>query len=118
MAGGKETPRQKMIGMMYLVLTAMLALQVSSSLLQKFQLLNNSLEFSASTANKSNQKTIESIKAQVEKAGNRAEDVNVVKQADEVRKTTSALIAEIDGIKQQIVDEAGGGLNENGSGSV
>ena len=26
MAGGKETPRQKMIGMMYLVLTALLAL--------------------------------------------------------------------------------------------
>ena len=118
MAGGKETPRQKMIGMMYLVLTAMLALQVSSSLLQKFQLLNNSLEFSANTANKSNQKTIESIKAQVEKAGNRAEDLNVVKQADEVRKSTSALIAEIDGLKQQIIDQAGGGLDENGSGSV
>ncbi len=27
---GPETPRQKMIGMMYLVLTAMLALNVSS----------------------------------------------------------------------------------------
>ena len=29
MAGAKETPRQKMIGMMYLVLTALLAMNVS-----------------------------------------------------------------------------------------
>ena len=36
MAGGKETPRQKMIGMMYLVLTALLALNVSAEVLQAF----------------------------------------------------------------------------------
>ena len=36
MAGGKETPRQKMIGMMYLVLTALLALNVSKSVLDAF----------------------------------------------------------------------------------
>ena len=44
MAGGKETPRQKMIGMMYLVLTALLALQVSNAVLEKFrQRLNHCL---------------------------------------------------------------------------
>ena len=36
MAGGKETPRQKMIGMMYLVLTALLALNVSKQILDAF----------------------------------------------------------------------------------
>lgn len=36
MAGGKETPRQKMIGMMYLVLTALLALNVSKEILNAF----------------------------------------------------------------------------------
>jgi hypothetical protein len=36
MAGGKESPRQKMIGMMYLVLTALLALNVSKSILDAF----------------------------------------------------------------------------------
>ena len=36
MAGGKETPRQKMIGMMYLVLTALLALNVSKQVLEAF----------------------------------------------------------------------------------
>ena len=44
MAGGKETPRQKMIGMMYLVLTALLALNVSSTVIEKFIFLNDSLE--------------------------------------------------------------------------
>ncbi|MDR3653808.1 MAG: gliding motility protein GldM [Paludibacter sp.] len=46
MSGAKncpETPRQKMIGMMYLVLTAMLALNVSSEILNGFTLVDNSL---------------------------------------------------------------------------
>jgi len=38
-----ETPRQKMIGMMYLVLTAMLALNVSNEVLNGFTMTNNSL---------------------------------------------------------------------------
>ena len=38
-----ETPRQKMIGMMYLVLTAMLALNVSSEILEGFSMVDNSL---------------------------------------------------------------------------
>lgn len=44
MAGFKETPRQKMIGMMYLVLTAMLALNVSKEILQAFVIVNDSVE--------------------------------------------------------------------------
>ena len=46
MSGAKncpETPRQKMIGMMYLVLTAMLALNVSTDILNGFTLVDNSL---------------------------------------------------------------------------
>ena len=45
MAGGKnETPRQKMIGMMYLVLTALLALNVSKDILKGFITVNESME--------------------------------------------------------------------------
>ena len=44
MAGGKETPRQKLIGMMYLVLTALLALNVSAAILEKFAIVNTTLE--------------------------------------------------------------------------
>lgn len=43
MAGMKETPRQKMIGMMYLVLTAMLALNVSRQVLNAFVVVNTGL---------------------------------------------------------------------------
>jgi gliding motility-associated protein GldM len=45
MSGGNcpETPRQKMIGMMYLFLTAMLALNVSGELLKAFQLVDESI---------------------------------------------------------------------------
>ena len=41
--GGKETPRQKMIGMMYLFYTALLALNVSAEVLSAFQLVDQSL---------------------------------------------------------------------------
>lgn len=43
MAGGKETPRQKMIGMMYLVLTALLALNVSKEIINAFVKLDQKL---------------------------------------------------------------------------
>ncbi len=49
MGGAKncpETPRQKMIGMMYLVLTAMLALNVSTDILNGFKLVDDSLHAS------------------------------------------------------------------------
>ena len=53
MSGAKncpETPRQKMIGMMYLVLTAMLALNVSADILNGFVLVNNSLRSTLTTS--------------------------------------------------------------------
>ena len=43
MAGGKESPRQKMIGMMYLVLTAMLALNVSKEIINAFVTQDNQM---------------------------------------------------------------------------
>lgn len=43
MAHGKESPRQKMIGMMYLVLTALLALNVSKDAVEAFKLVDKSL---------------------------------------------------------------------------
>lgn len=43
MAGGKQSPRQKMINMMYLVLTAMLALNISKDILEAFVLVNEGM---------------------------------------------------------------------------
>ena len=44
MAGGKETPRQKMIGLMYLVLTALLALNVSKQILDAFVAIEDNIQ--------------------------------------------------------------------------
>lgn len=46
MAGGKETPRQKMIGMMYLVLLALLAMNVSKEIINAFVTLDKKLQAS------------------------------------------------------------------------
>jgi gliding motility-associated protein GldM len=46
MAGTKLTPRQRMINMMYLVLTALLALNVSKEIINAFVTVNDSLEVS------------------------------------------------------------------------
>ncbi|NVO02752.1 MAG: gliding motility protein GldM [Bacteroidetes bacterium] len=54
MAGAKETPRQRMIGMMYLVLTALLALNVSKDILNAFVIVNEGLEISNDNTSKKN----------------------------------------------------------------
>ncbi|OQX81860.1 MAG: hypothetical protein B6D61_00060 [Bacteroidetes bacterium 4484_249] len=63
MAGYKETPRQKMISMMYLVLTALLALNVSREILTAFVIVNESME----TTNKQFSAKVEEIYADFEK---------------------------------------------------
>lgn len=44
MGGGKETPRQKMVGLMYLVLMALLAMNVSKEVINAFVTLNNNID--------------------------------------------------------------------------
>ena len=56
MGGGKETPRQKMIGMMYLVLTALLAMNVSKQILQGYLSVNESLEKSGKNLMENNER--------------------------------------------------------------
>ncbi|HMI04016.1 MAG TPA: gliding motility protein GldM [Pedobacter sp.] len=53
MAGAKETTRQKMINIMYLVLLAMLALNVSDTILNAFKNFNDSLVSSKTNVNTS-----------------------------------------------------------------
>lgn len=62
-----ETPRQRMIGMMYLVLTAMLALNVSSEILEGFGLVDDGLRNSISSAEYRNDGMYKDFQAQEEK---------------------------------------------------
>ncbi len=66
MAGGNLSPRQKMINMMYLVLTALLALNVSAEILDAFQSLRDSLAESAMSFAEKNQDTKEGILAKID----------------------------------------------------
>jgi gliding motility-associated protein GldM len=113
MAGGKESPRQKMINMMYLVLTAMLALQVSNALLQKFQLLNNSLEKANVAASDNNNKTVEAIRREIAKPGGE-KYADVIRKAGEVRKLTNDMNTYIESLKEEIIKAGGGRDPETG----
>ncbi len=65
MAGGKETPRQKMIGMMYLVLTALLALNVAKEVIGAFITLNDKLEISTTAIQTKNGEIYEGFQQKI-----------------------------------------------------
>lgn len=96
MAGGKETPRQKMIGMMYLVLTALLALNVSKQIVTAFITLNDKIDRSASSLDG----RIDNTYLQFDQKGAtlRADGSNLNKfnlwssRAEELKKSSSELV--------------------------
>ena len=106
MAHGKETPRQKMIGMMYLVLTAMLALNVSTDVLKAFVLVDNGLSRTTKNYSAKNEK----LYTQFENAYT----LNKVKvgpwknKADEIKKEALDIIDYVQGLKREIVISAEG----------
>ena len=61
-----ETPRQKMIGMMYLVLTAMLALNVSAAILNGYVAVDDSLRATVEATSESNQESYAQFKVALE----------------------------------------------------
>ncbi|WMN07978.1 type IX secretion system motor protein PorM/GldM [Marivirga arenosa] len=114
MAGGKETPRQKMIGMMYLVLTALLALNVSVTVLDKFIDINNSLEVSVDAAREQNGNTLRRIENAVEESGNRPDDVKILETAKAIREKTRDMVKELGTYKDTFI-EITGGRDETGN---
>lgn len=65
MASGKLTPRQKMINMMYLVLMALLALNVSKEILDAFEIIKGGLSRSAALAAENSQNIMSAMKEKV-----------------------------------------------------
>ncbi len=107
MAGGKETPRQKMVGMMYLVLTALLALNVSSTVLDKFAFINESLERANAETEDRIGRMIEGIKSSVKDKGNRPDDLKVVADAEALRKRSTEVLAELEDYKEIFIEITG-----------
>lgn len=106
MAGGKETPRQKMIGMMYLVLTALLALQVSNAVLEKFAIIYETLEELAAETTKKNAAALAEIIKEAGKSSN-AKVVHAKENAQKVRELTTATLGAIDKLKTQMKSLSG-----------
>ena len=109
MGGAKncpETPRQKMIGMMYLVLTAMLALNVSTDILNGFTLVDNSLHSSIAASNTRNEKLYNDFKAA--NADNPEKTQEWFDKAVEVQKRADSLYNYIQDFKEHIAILADG----------
>lgn len=101
-----ETPRQKMIGMMYLVLTAMLALNVSADVLNAFTKVQQGL---TSTIANFNRKNVEMYN-EIEMAYNLNQQkvAGVRDKANEIREETKKLGDFIEELKQKMVTLADG----------
>lgn len=98
--GGKETPRQKMIGMMYLVLTALLAMNVSKDILMTFVTVNESLErTNVSFTDNSNKvmKAFEDAKASNPSA------IPYYAKAVEAKKLTTELYEYMEKMKHELI---------------
>jgi len=95
MAGGKETPRQKMIGMMYLVLTALLALNVSNAVLEKFAIIDNTLVKMINENNTTNENKLNAILASTSQDAKVVAAKEKAKQVRELSKTTMAYLEEL-----------------------
>ena len=101
MAGYKETPRQKMIAMMYLVLTALLALNVSKEILNAFLVVNESME----STNQSITVKINDAyaKFQVQYDLNPDKVGPFIGQAREIKVSANELVDYIDNLKFELV---------------
>ena len=104
MSGAKncpETPRQRMIGMMYLVLTAMLALKVSSEILNGFGLVDSSLRNTIASSDVRTQDVYKDFKFMYEK--NPAKVKEWLDKATEVQNKSNELDNYIKDFKYEIL---------------
>ncbi|MBB5635831.1 gliding motility-associated protein GldM [Pedobacter cryoconitis] len=109
MAGGKETTRQKMINIMYLVLLAMLALNVSDTILNAFKNINDSLDSSRTNVSTSIDQLFASFQnTKLKEEPARAQPI--WEKANLAKKYADDLNSYIQQLKQQF-NTAGGGID-------
>lgn len=109
MAGGKQTPRQQMIGIMYLVLLAMLAMNASKDLLNAFIFLEDGIDITTSNFNNTNQTIYDKISTAAATGSETAVKTN--QNASLIADAANDLFKEIEQYKKDII-EIGGGVDE------
>ena len=101
-----NSPRQKMINLMYLVFIAMMALNVSSEVLDAFELVENSLRVSTDNASRRN----DEVKANLDYAyrENPTKVTEWYEKGVTVKRQTDELYSYIGDLKLRIVQQADG----------
>ena len=100
------SPRQKMINLMYVVLMAMLALNVSTEVLNGFSIVEESIGRTAANVSKENQVIYDDFEAQLK--ANPAKVKEWFDKAQAVRRMSDSLFNLADELKIAIVKEADG----------
>ncbi len=116
MAGGKETPRQKMIGMMYLVLLALLAMNVTKSVLNSFVVINGAMTETNEAFDEKNEATFSEFEKQ--KSINEAKVLPWYKKAQAVREASKELDDYFANLKIQIIAKTEGLSEEEMAGDL
>jgi len=125
MAGGKLSGRQKMINMMYLVLIALLALNVSKEIIKAFNQIENSLDKSAANLQDRTKQMLGALEKKASDPATAAKAAPYNKRAEEAHKTTESFISYVRGIKAELEkltegrkpDEDGHGKKGTGPGN-
>ena len=104
-----KEPRQLMINVMYLVLTALLALNVSAEIFNAFEMVDKGLKAASKTLDESNASMPELIK---EAAKKQASFAPYAERLDGVSALSKEATTYINGLVDKLIDEAG---NKNGS---
>jgi gliding motility-associated protein GldM len=102
MAIPKEN-RQQMINMMYIVLTALLALNVSAELLNAFALINRSLDASSNNIDFRNKAIYNNFAAKKEKEPTNAKLLYYEQKALEVQKISGELLKYITEVETELI---------------
>lgn len=113
MALPKE-PRQKMINMMYLVLTALLALNVSAEILNAFKTVNNSIAVSNKIISDKNDVTYASFAEKAKDPQTMAKAAIWKPKADQVKKLSADMFAYIESVKKDLKKESNLTINDQG----
>ncbi len=100
MAGGKLTPRQKMINLMYLVFIAMLALNMSKEVLSAFGILNNKIESSNSITDTRNESSFAQLQQKAQDQPLQYGDKKA--KVDKIRAVCKEYSDYIEGIKTEV----------------
>ena len=109
-----KEPRQKMINIMYLVLTALLALNVSAEILNAFKTVDHSLQSATGIIEKKNADIFASFKRKLEDPVSREKASIWFPRAEQAKKLADELYTYLENLKKELKQEAGLKKNEDG----